>query len=145
LVTSRDCRFHFWDFYSYIEGLALVQVRVCASDKSISTQFHRHVNDPPPHATRSVLLITIPRDMLLTNDQIEEIRFHEHMLDASIWDANAVKPSVRVSVLPSALAHVNIKPSLAWLLLSQNLNIVSNRRGSIPPQKRSRSPFSDYH
>jgi hypothetical protein len=83
--------------------------------------------------------------ILSVNDQLEEIRIHDNVLDSLAWAAlvtprleyNVYRtrfpaiqeirvPSTRAAILASALAHVSNKPSPAFMLLRLNGDILSS-------------------
>jgi hypothetical protein len=106
--------------------------------------------------------------MLSDNDQLEEIRINNYVLDSSAWAAlvtprlecNVYRkrfpviqeirpPSTRAAILASALAHVSNRPSPAYMLLRQNGDILSSYPLRVESQiatssgKRSRLPSLD--
>jgi hypothetical protein len=109
-------------------------------------------------------------DMLLVNKQVDEIPFDENTFDRSNWEKLVVPrlecnlygklfpvlqkiqvPSTRAATVATALASVASKPSLLWMVLSQNTDVLCNYLDktlthanslSVPSGKRSRSLFS---
>jgi hypothetical protein len=115
-------------------------------------------------------------DILLVNKRLEEIRIDGNRLsafDSSAWDTLVTPrlecniyrkrfpaiqkirlPSTRAAVMARALAHVNNKPWLVWMLISQNHDILSSYQLVNPnlacdhqtptlTRKRDRSPSLD--
>jgi hypothetical protein len=97
-------------------------------------------------------------DMLSVNERVEEVSYHYHSFDNDDWDAFVVprlecnvyrkrfpsihkigEASTRAAVLARALEMFASKPHLVWMLLNQNLDILS----SYPSRKRSRSSSLD--
>jgi hypothetical protein len=106
--------------------------------------------------------------MLLYNTQLEDIRFVEDdTFDSLAWVKlvtprleyniyrkrfaaiqNIRSPSTRAAVMARALSHANDKPSPAFMLLRQNVDILASyscveSQIATPSRKRSRSPSSD--
>jgi hypothetical protein len=107
-------------------------------------------------------------NMLVVNKHIDEIPFCcEEAFDRDDWDAFVVprveynlyrkrlSPIPKIKALPTraavvgrALARVESKPSLVWMLLSQNHDVICSYlmneardvSASVPSRKRSRSP-----
>jgi hypothetical protein len=82
-------------------------------------------------------------DMLSANQQVEEIPFDDRTFDQTLWDSHIApalecnlyrkrfvplqkigEPSTRAAVVARVLAHVTRNPSLVWMLLSQNHNVL---------------------
>jgi hypothetical protein len=110
-------------------------------------------------------------DMLLTNHQVDNIPFDDQMFDQDLWDALVVPrveynlyrkrlaplqkievPSTRTAVVGSALPREAGKPSLVWMLLSQNRDVLheyldnvltGDGSVSVTSRKRSRSSCRD--
>jgi hypothetical protein len=108
-------------------------------------------------------------NMLLVNKHIDEIPFSVSF-DRDDWNALVApclecnlyrkrfdvipkiqEPSTRAAIVARALARVEKKPSLVWMVLSQNHDVVCSYQGealredsvSIPSRKRRRSPSDD--
>jgi hypothetical protein len=110
-------------------------------------------------------------DMLLVNMQVDEIPFDDYTFDRSNWDKlvaprlecnlygkrfpalqNTQVPSTRAATVAMALARVASKPSLLWMALSQNPDVLcsyldetltSDDSLSVPSRKHSCSFFSE--
>jgi hypothetical protein len=90
-------------------------------------------------------------DMLLVNEQVEEIMHNQGTYDENEWDKN-VSPrlecnlyrkrflaiqkildiSTRAAIFGEAMNQVCTKPSLVWMLLSQNHDIIASCLSSAP-------------
>jgi hypothetical protein len=107
-------------------------------------------------------------NMLLVNKHIDEIPFSVSF-DRDDWNAlvaprlecnryrewfaaiqKIVDPPTRAGIVARALARVEKKPSLVWMILSQNHDVVCSYQGearadslSVPSRKRRRSPSDD--
>jgi hypothetical protein len=107
-------------------------------------------------------------DMLSVNERIDVMSFHRPSFDKDDWNMYVVprlecnvyrkrfpsihkigEASTRAAVLARALEKFSSKPHLVWMLLNQNLDIVSryldaaHDQISIPSRKRSRSNSLD--
>jgi hypothetical protein len=110
-------------------------------------------------------------DMLLTNKGVDEILFDAYTFDQALWDklvgpkveCNLYRkrfpalqkiqvPSTRAAIVAMTLARLASKPSLLWMVLSLNHDIICSYLDehlthddslSVPSRKRSRSLFSE--
>jgi hypothetical protein len=86
-------------------------------------------------------------DMLLVNKQLENVSFYDDTIDCAIWDTfvapriecnwffplkKIAVPSTHAAVVARALAPVESKAWLVWMLLSQNHDIISSNFISAP-------------
>jgi hypothetical protein len=108
-------------------------------------------------------------DMLLVNKRVDRIHFDSYTYDRDYWnacvapvlDCNIYRdwivaiqkiqdPSTRAAVVARALARVESKPSLVWMVLFHNHDVVSSYVDEalddsvlVPPPKRRRAPSDD--
>jgi hypothetical protein len=110
-------------------------------------------------------------DMLKVNKQVDEMPFDDSTFDCYIWDkvvfprleCNLYRkrlpalqkiqvPSTRAAIVTMALSSVASKPSLLWMILSQNADVLCsyladfltrNYALTVLSRKRSRSLFSE--
>jgi hypothetical protein len=108
-------------------------------------------------------------DMLLANKRVDRIHFDSDTFDRDDWnacvapvlDCNLYRdwivaiqkiqdPSTRAAVVARALARVESKPSLVWMILSHNHDVVCSYVDealddsvSVPSPKRRRAPSDD--
>jgi hypothetical protein len=110
-------------------------------------------------------------DMLLANKGVDEIPFDDITFDQALWDARVAPiiecnlyrkrfpalqkievPSTRAAIVAMALSRVASKPSLLWMVLSQNPDVLCSYLDEtlahddsllVSPRKRSRSLSRD--
>jgi hypothetical protein len=137
------------------KGLCHLGLSECRLNKSCFCEFLRailaHSSLHTLYLTSSDLDMKAPEaseefaKMLSDNDQLEEIRIYKHGNDSAAWDKlviprlecnvyrkrfpaiQEIRPlSTRAAVLASTLAHVSNKPSPAFMLLRQNVDILAS-------------------
>jgi hypothetical protein len=110
-------------------------------------------------------------EMLLANQQVDEISFDDYTFDQDLWNTLVVPrlecnlyrkrfvplqkiqvPSIRAAIVARALAHVAENPSLVWMALSQNRDVLleylddastDDNSVLVTSRKRSHSSFED--
>jgi hypothetical protein len=163
-LTLSHCRL---DILSWSELMAAISTHPSLRMLKFQYIYGENLCDEPPSSSLKRDRTIALADMLLVNKGVDEIPFDEYTFDQALWGVLVVPrvecnlyrkwfpalqkiqvPSTRAAIVAMALARVASKPSLLWMVLSQNPDVLCSYLDesltlddslSVLARKRSRS------